>query len=125
TAPQPPATPASAPRGPGAAPPALGPARKRGRFPSTTPDSTTHPGPSATPSLITAPGATSTSSASLAPPDTNAPAEISAHTGLASAGRSVERLLQPLQHPDHAQPALAVGPGAAALDDALHEVLAL
>src|SRR6266550_2280747 len=80
TAPQHTVTPSSSTSGPSSAPTALEPARKRGRFPSTTPDSTTHPGPSATPSLITAPGATSTSSASLALPATNAAGEISPAT---------------------------------------------
>src|SRR5947199_3386466 len=97
SAPQHTVTPASITSGPSSAPAALEPARRRGRLPSTAPDSTRQPAPSATPSLITAPGATSTSSASLAPLDTKAPAEISAGTETAPLGRRVQRLLQPLQ----------------------------
>src|SRR5205085_1614179 len=98
------------------------PAPTRAPAPTDTSLSTAAPAPMSTdgPRLARSPSRTSAPSSTPAPTTARS---SGAGTGLPGAG--VQRALQPLEHPHHAQPALPVRDRRAPVAHALHEVLAL
>src|SRR5579884_1032778 len=108
---------------------ALDPRRSRGCLPRTAFDSTRQPSWSTTSLWMTAPASTLTPSPSWARAETNAPgatsAAIARPDGALRLLGALERLLEGLEHPDHPQPALGPGTRLLAVQDAVHEVLAL